>query len=58
LTDEGIDEPLQALVAARIEHGVSPDAFRVLDFGETLTLPPPPPLGSGLQNRPSLGSGL
>ena len=58
LTDEGIDEPLQALVAARIEHGVSPDAFRVLDFGETLTLPPPPPLGAGLQNRPSLGSGL
>jgi len=35
LTDEGIEEPLQALERARIEHGVSADAFRVLDFGET-----------------------
>jgi L-ascorbate metabolism protein UlaG (beta-lactamase superfamily) len=35
LTDEGIDEPVEALESARIEHDVSPDAFRVLDFGET-----------------------
>jgi L-ascorbate metabolism protein UlaG (beta-lactamase superfamily) len=36
LTDEGIDEPLEALDAARAEHGVSADVFRTLDFGETL----------------------
>ena len=36
LTDEGIDEPLRALERARAEHGVSLNAFRVLDFGETL----------------------
>jgi len=35
LTDEAIDEPLHALERARAEHGVSPHAFRVLDFGET-----------------------
>ena len=35
LTDEGIDEPLRALERARETHGVSPDAFGVLDFGET-----------------------
>ena len=35
LTDEGIDEPLEALDAARIEHDVSVEAFRVIDFGET-----------------------
>jgi L-ascorbate metabolism protein UlaG (beta-lactamase superfamily) len=36
LTDEGIDEPLRALESAREDHGVTPDAFGVLDFGETL----------------------
>ena len=36
LTDEGIDEPLRALERARAAAGVAPDAFRVLDFGETL----------------------
>ena len=35
LTDEGIDEPLRALERARVQHDVSPDAFDVLDFGET-----------------------
>jgi len=35
LTDEAIDEPLRALERARAVAGVSPDAFRVLDFGET-----------------------
>lgn len=35
LTDEAIDEPLRALERARTAHGVSDDAFRVLDFGET-----------------------
>ena len=35
LTDEGIDEPIRALERARVEHGVLPDAFRVLDFGAT-----------------------
>jgi hypothetical protein len=38
LTDEGIDEPLRALERARQAHGVSADAFRVLDFGETKIL--------------------
>jgi L-ascorbate metabolism protein UlaG (beta-lactamase superfamily) len=38
LTDEAIDEPLRALARARDEHGVSPDAFRVLKFGETCVL--------------------
>jgi N-acyl-phosphatidylethanolamine-hydrolysing phospholipase D len=36
LTDEPIDDPLRALERARGEHGVGADAFRVLDFGETL----------------------
>ena len=35
LTDEAIDEPLRALQRARAVHGVSDDAFRVLDFGES-----------------------
>lgn len=35
LTDEGIDEPLRALEHARLPHGLTPEAFRVLDFGET-----------------------
>jgi len=36
LTDEGIDEPLRALERARAAARVAPDAFRVLDFRETL----------------------
>jgi L-ascorbate metabolism protein UlaG (beta-lactamase superfamily) len=36
LTDEGIDDPVRALEQARAAAGVSPAAFRVLDFGETL----------------------
>jgi L-ascorbate metabolism protein UlaG (beta-lactamase superfamily) len=35
LTDEAIDEPVRALERARTDHGVAPEAFRVLDFGET-----------------------
>ena len=35
LTDEAIDEPLHALDRARLQHGVTPEAFRTLDFGET-----------------------
>lgn len=35
LTDEGIDDPIRALETARLAAGVSPDVFRVLDFGET-----------------------
>jgi L-ascorbate metabolism protein UlaG (beta-lactamase superfamily) len=38
LTDEGIDDPLRALDAARTRHDVAPSAFRVLDFGETCVL--------------------
>ena len=36
LTDEAIDDPLRALDRARAEHRVSADAFRVLDFGESV----------------------
>jgi L-ascorbate metabolism protein UlaG (beta-lactamase superfamily) len=35
LTDEAIDAPVRALANARAEHGVTADAFRTLDFGET-----------------------
>ena len=35
LTDEAIAEPLRALERAREAHGVSPETFGVLDFGET-----------------------
>lgn len=35
LTNEGLDAPLQALAAARAEHGVSEADFTTLDFGET-----------------------
>jgi len=38
LTDEAIDEPLRALERARTAHGVSADAFGVLDFGETAAI--------------------
>jgi L-ascorbate metabolism protein UlaG (beta-lactamase superfamily) len=38
LTDEGIDEPLRALERARVEHGVSAEAFRTLEFGATNVL--------------------
>jgi L-ascorbate metabolism protein UlaG (beta-lactamase superfamily) len=39
LTDEPIDEPLQALAVARAEHGVGEDEFRTVGFGETACLP-------------------
>jgi L-ascorbate metabolism protein UlaG (beta-lactamase superfamily) len=35
LSDEALDAPVQALEIARQEHGVSPEAFRVPEFGET-----------------------
>jgi L-ascorbate metabolism protein UlaG (beta-lactamase superfamily) len=38
LTDEGIDEPIRALERARLEHGVSGEAFRVLEFGATVVV--------------------
>ena len=38
LTDEAIDEPILALDRARVDHDVHADAFRVLDFGETVVL--------------------
>ncbi len=37
LTDEGIDAPLHDLAAARATHGVAPESFHTLDFGETRT---------------------
>ena len=38
LTDEAIDAPIRALERARVAHGVSAEAFRVLDFGESVVL--------------------
>ena len=38
LTDEEIDEPVRALERARHAAGISADAFRVLDFGETIVV--------------------
>ena len=35
LTDEGIDDPLHDLAAARTAHGVAPADFGTLGFGET-----------------------
>ena len=39
VTDEGIDEPVRALDAARAAAGVSRECFDVLGFGETRALP-------------------
>jgi L-ascorbate metabolism protein UlaG (beta-lactamase superfamily) len=36
LTDEAIDEPAVALAAARREHGVAEQSFRIPAFGETI----------------------
>jgi N-acyl-phosphatidylethanolamine-hydrolysing phospholipase D len=41
LTDEGIDEPVRALEQAKAEAGVDPAAFRVPEWGETVTIRPP-----------------
>jgi L-ascorbate metabolism protein UlaG (beta-lactamase superfamily) len=38
LTDEGIDEPVRALEKAREAYGVGVDAFRVLEFGESVVV--------------------
>jgi L-ascorbate metabolism protein UlaG (beta-lactamase superfamily) len=38
LGDEGFDEPVRDLEAARRAHGVSAEAFRVLDVGESVVL--------------------
>jgi L-ascorbate metabolism protein UlaG (beta-lactamase superfamily) len=38
LTDEGRDEPVRALEAARTEAGVKPDEFRVLAPGESVVI--------------------
>jgi len=35
LTDEGIDDPVIELAAARERHGVPPQGFQVLETGET-----------------------
>ena len=39
LTDEGIDEPVEALRAARRAHGLSQQEFHVPRFGETVLIP-------------------
>lgn len=39
LSDEGIDDPVKALSAARIKHGVPDNAFRALENGEVWTVP-------------------
>ena len=38
LGDEGVDEPVTDLEVARRAHGVSPEAFRALDVGESVVL--------------------
>jgi L-ascorbate metabolism protein UlaG (beta-lactamase superfamily) len=38
LGDEGFDEPIRDLEVARRAHGVAPEAFRVLDVGESALL--------------------
>jgi len=43
LTNEGIEEPLEALAAALQRHGVSPEAFRPLRPGEAWDVPPVQP---------------
>ena len=40
LTNEGIEEPLEALAEALEKHGVSPQAFRPLRPGEAWDVPP------------------
>jgi hypothetical protein len=40
LTDEGIDAPVAALAAARTAHGVGPEEFSAMNFGETRLLAP------------------
>lgn len=40
LTDEGIDDPVQELLAARERASLSPEAFQVLETGETRLYPP------------------
>lgn len=40
LTDEGIDDPVHALHAARAAHGIAEHAFRTIDAGETLVIGP------------------
>jgi len=39
LTDEGIDDPIRELDAARLRHGVPAAAFQVLEVGETRGFP-------------------
>jgi L-ascorbate metabolism protein UlaG (beta-lactamase superfamily) len=38
LTDEGIDDPVTELAAARLRHGLEEPAFQVLETGETRML--------------------
>jgi L-ascorbate metabolism protein UlaG (beta-lactamase superfamily) len=38
LSDEGFDEPVRDLEAARQAAGITPDEFRVVDVGETVVL--------------------
>lgn len=45
LTDEAVDEPVRALAVARETHGVAPEDFTTLDFGETRLLALNPPAG-------------
>jgi len=40
LTAEGIDDPLHALEAARVEQGVEASKFRTIPFGESVRLAP------------------
>lgn len=50
LTDEARDAPAQALTAARRAAGVAPDAFRILDAGESIVHRAPGRTSGGTPN--------
>jgi L-ascorbate metabolism protein UlaG (beta-lactamase superfamily) len=46
LTAEGIDDPIAALAEAKRAAGVADEAFRTLEFGESVRLPKVSPVQS------------
>ncbi len=67
LSDEGIGEPVRALIEARTRHGVAEERFRIPEFGQPVEWRPapanaawtrPPMLGAKVpSNSPSAGHG-
>lgn len=50
LADEGYEEPIRDLEAAKAELGVAPDAFLALENGQAVTVPP---LAAGPDGKPA-----